>query len=308
MTALDLIFMGSPDFSIPALRALLDAGHRVKCVYAQPPRPANRGQSVTPCPVHAFALEQGLQVRTPKSLKGADEQAAFAALNADAAVVVAYGLILPQAVLDAPRLGCLNIHASLLPRWRGAAPIQRAIQAGDHETGVTIMQMDAGLDTGAMLLTGRLPITDTTTAGALHDDLSALGARLIVKALEGLEAGTLAATPQPDAGVTYAAKLDKAEGRLDWTKPAAELARTVRAFTPWPGTWFDVGKERIKVLAAEAMDAGGDAAPGTVLDDRAAIQCGDGALRLTRLQRPGRGAMAAADFLRGFDLSKGTRV
>ncbi|MAN80021.1 MAG: methionyl-tRNA formyltransferase [Rhodospirillaceae bacterium] len=308
MTALDLIFMGSPDFSIPALQALLDAGHRVSCVYAQPPRPANRGHKETPCPVHAFALEQGLTVRTPKSLKDPADQAAFATLKADAAVVVAYGLILPQAVLDAPRLGCLNIHASLLPRWRGAAPIQRAIQAGDHETGVTIMQMDAGLDTGDMLLTGKLPITDTTTAGALHDDLSALGAKLIVTALEGLEAGTLPATPQPDAGVTYAAKLDKAEGRLDWTKPAAELARTVRAFDPWPGTWFEVGKERIKVLAAEAVDGDDDVQPGTVLDDRATIQCGAGALRPTRLQRPGKGAMDAGDFLRGFDLPQGSRL
>ena len=306
--ALDLIFMGSPEFSIPALQALLDAGHRVKCVYAQPPRPANRGHKETPCPVHAFALEKGLAVRTPKSLKDPAEQAAFAALKADAAVVVAYGLILPQAVLDAPRLGCLNIHASLLPRWRGAAPIQRAIQAGDHETGVTIMQMDAGLDTGPMLLDGRLPITDTTTAGGLHDDLSALGAKLIVMALDGLQAGTLQATPQPDDGVTYAAKLDKAEGRLDWTKPAAELARTVRAFDPWPGTWFEAGKERIKVLAAEAVANSSEAAPGTVLDDRATIKCGEGALRPTRLQRPGKGAMEAADFLRGFDFPKGTRL
>tara|TARA_R110000772_G_scaffold215694_2_gene326227 strand:- start:68445 stop:69371 length:927 start_codon:yes stop_codon:yes gene_type:complete len=308
MTALDLIFMGSPDFSIPALQALLDAGHRVNCVYAQPPRPANRGHKETPCPVHAFALKKGLQVRTPKSLKDPAEQAAFADLNADAAVVVAYGLILPQAILDAPWLGCLNIHASLLPRWRGAAPIQRAIQAGDHETGVTIMQMDAGLDTGPMLLDGRLPIAETTTAGTLHDDLAALGSKLIIKALAGLQAGTLAATPQPDAGVTYAAKLDKAEGRLDWSKPAAELARTVRAFDPWPGTWFEVGKERIKVLAVEVVDGGDDAAPGMVLDDRATIQCGDGALRLTRMQRPGKGAMDAGDFLRGFDFPKGTRV
>ena len=308
MTALDLIFMGSPDFSIPALQALLDAGHRVKCVYAQPPRPANRGHKETPCPVHAFALEKGLPVRTPKSLKDAAEQAAFADLKVDAAVVVAYGLILPQAVLEGPRLGCLNIHASLLPRWRGAAPIQRAIQAGDAETGVTIMQMDAGLDTGAVLLTGKLPITETTTAGALHDDLSALGSKLIVTALEGLRAGTLQATPQPDAGVTYAAKLERGEGKLDWTKPAAELARTVRAFTPWPGTWFEAGKERIKVLAAEVADGAGGAEPGTVLDGRATIQCGEGALRPTRLQRPGKGAMAVADLLRGFDLAKGTRL
>ncbi|MEQ8505706.1 MAG: methionyl-tRNA formyltransferase [Rhodospirillales bacterium] len=308
MTALDLIFMGSPDFSIPALQALLDAGHRVTCVYAQPPRPANRGHRETPCPVHAFAADKELEVRTPKSLKTPEAQAEFASLNADAAVVVAYGLILPKPILEAPRLGCLNIHASLLPRWRGAAPIQRAIQAGDDETGVTIMQMDEGLDTGDMLLDGKLPITPTTTAGILHDDLSALGAKLIVPALEGLQTGTLDATPQPEDGVTYAAKLDRGEGRLDWSKPAGELARTVRAFTPWPGTWFEVGKERIKVLAAEAVDASGDAAPGTMIDDQATVQCGDGALRPTRLQRPGKGAMDAADFLRGFDLSKGTRL
>ncbi|PIW26784.1 MAG: methionyl-tRNA formyltransferase [Rhodospirillales bacterium CG15_BIG_FIL_POST_REV_8_21_14_020_66_15] len=306
--ALDLVFMGSPEFSIPALRALLDAGHRVTCVYAQPPRPAHRGQKETPCPVHAFALEKGIPVRTPKSLKDPAEQTAFAALGADAAVVVAYGLILPKAVLDAPRLGCLNIHASLLPRWRGAAPIQRAIQAGDAETGVTIMQMDAGLDTGPMLLTGKAPITPATTAGALHDDLSALGARLIVEALAGLQAGMLTATPQPTEGATYAAKLERGEGRLDWTKTAAELERTVRAFDPWPGTWFEWGGERIKVLAAQAIAAPGREPPGTVLDDRATVQCGTGALRLTRLQRPGKGAMDAEALLRGFSLPPGTRL
>ena len=308
MITLDLIFMGSPDFSTPALQALLDAGHRIKCVYAQPPRPANRGQKETLCPVHAFALEKGLEVRTPKSLKDEAAQAEFAALGADAAVVVAYGLILPKPVLEAPRLGCLNIHASLLPRWRGAAPIQRAIQAGDAESGVTIMQMDEGLDTGAMLMTGKLPITDTTTAGALHDDLSALGSKLIVTALDGLAAGTLDATPQPEDGVTYAAKLDKGEGKLDFSQPAEVVARTVRAFDPWPGTWVEVGKDRIKVLAAEAVAGSGNAAPGTVIDGAATIQCGDGALRPTRLQRPGKGPMAAADFLRGFDLAKGARL
>ena len=308
MTTLDLVFMGSPDFSIPALSALLDAGHRVNCVYAQPPRPAGRGQKERPCPVHAFALEKGLQVRTPKSLKTPEAQAEFAALNADAAVVVAYGLILPQAVLAAPRLGCLNIHASLLPRWRGAAPIQRAIQAGDAETGVTIMQMDAGLDTGDMLMTGRLPITEETTAGALHDDLSALGARLIVMALEGLEAGTLPATPQPDAGVTYAAKLARGEGQLDFSKPAEDLARTVRAFDPWPGTWFEKDGERIKVLAAAAVKGSDGAAPGTVIDDQGTVQCGTGALRPLRLQRAGKGAMDADTFFRGFDLPEGTKL
>ena len=309
---LNLVFMGSPEFSLPALRALLAAGHRIACVYAQPPKPANRGQKETPCPVHAFALDKGLPVRTPKSLKGADEQAAFAALGADAAVVVAYGLILPKPILEAPRLGCLNIHASLLPRWRGAAPIQRAIQAGDAETGVTIMQMDEGLDTGAMLLSERLPITAETTAGQLHDALSELGAGMIVKALDGLAAGTLTAAPQPVAGVTYAAKLDRAEGRLDFTTAAADLERTVRAFTPWPGTWFEtpksLGAERIKVLAAEALPSNGGAAPGTVIDDQGTIACAEGALRPTRLQRAGKGAMAAADFFRGFSLPKGTRL
>ena len=303
-----LAFMGTPEFSVGVLAELIAAGHEIAAVYTRAPQPSERGHKLTPSPVHRFAEAQGLEVRTPKNFKSEQERSAFAALGLDAAIVVAYGLILPQTVLDAPVHGCLNLHASLLPRWRGAAPIQRAIQAGDHETGVTIMQMDAGLDTGPMLLDGRLPITDTTTAGGLHDDLSALGAKLIVMALEGLEAGTLQATPQPDDGVTYAAKLGKAEGRLDWTKPAAELARTVRAFDPWPGTWFEAGKERIKVLAAEAVANSSEAAPGTVLDDRATIKCGEGALRPTRLQRPGKGAMEAADFLRGFDFPKGTRL
>ena len=300
-----VIFMGTPEFSVPVLEALVAAGHEIAAVYCQPPRPAGRGKKDRPSPVQARAEALGLPVRHPASLKGEAEQAAFAALDADVAVVVAYGLILPQAVLDTPRLGCLNIHASLLPRWRGAAPIQRAIQAGDEQTGVTIMQMDAGLDTGDMLLTERLPITATTTAGQLHDALSEMGAGMIVKALDGLAAGALMATPQPEDGATYAAKLDKAEGRLNFSKPAAELERTVRAFDPWPGTWFETGKDRIKVLAAEAVDDGGDVAPGTVLDDRATIKCGDGALRLMRLQRPGKGPMEADAFLRGFDLPKG---
>jgi len=305
---LTLVFMGSPDFSLPALKALLDAGHRIACVYAQPPKPANRGQKETPCPVHAFALAAGLPVRTPRSLKDAAEQAAFADLEADAAVVVAYGLILPKAILATPRLGCLNIHASLLPRWRGAAPIQRAIQAGDDATGVTIMQMDEGLDTGAILLTERLPITAETTAGTLHDALSDLGSKMIARALDGLAAGTLSAVPQPQEGVTYAAKLDRAEGRLDFKQPAAVLERTVRAFTPWPGTWFEVDGERIKVLAAEALASNGDAAPGTVIDDEGAIACSQGALRPTRLQRAGKGAMDADAFFRGFSLPKGMRL
>lgn len=304
--SLDIVFMGTPDFSVPILSALLDAGHRVRCVYSQPPRPAGRGQQERLSPVHAFAESREIPVRTPKSLRDADAQAAFAALGADVGVVAAYGLILPKAILDAPRLGCLNVHASLLPRWRGAAPIQRAILAGDRESGVTIMQMDPGLDTGAMLLTGSLPITDDTDASSLHDGLASMGARLIVEALGKLEAGGLSATPQPADGVTYAAKLAKDEGRLDWTLPAVQLERAIRAFTPWPGAWFDYRGERFKVLAATVLDGSGS--PGTLLDDRLSVACGEGALRLLRVQRPGKAALDADAFLRGFPLVKGTRI
>lgn len=303
-----LVFMGSPDFSVPILAALLDAGHEIACVYAQPPRPAGRGQKEHRSPVHAFAEDQGLAVRTPANLKGAEDQAAFADLEADCAVVAAYGLILPKAVLDAPSLGCINVHASLLPRWRGAAPIQRAILAGDAETGVTIMQVIEALDAGAMLLAEAVPMTPQTTGGGLHDALSALGARLIVEALDGLQAATLTATPQPEDGVTYAHKLSRQEGRLDWGQTAAELERRVRAFDPWPGTWFEVmagsALQKIKVLAADVVDGSG--APGTVLDGSLTVACGDDALRLTRVQRPGKGPVAADAFLRGFDLPPGT--
>lgn len=306
MSALKLIFMGSPDFSVPALAALLDAGHDVLSVYAQPPRPAGRGQKERPCPVHAFALERGLEVRTPKSLKDESEQQAFAGLNADACVVAAYGLILPKGVLDAPRYGCLNIHASLLPRWRGAAPIHRAILAGDEKSGVTIMQMDEGLDTGDMLMAEETPITATTTASDLHDRLSAMGAEMIVKALENLQSGSLTPVPQPDEGVTYAAKLDRSEGRIDWALSAVDLERRVRGLNPWPGIWFDYQDRRIKVLAAEVVDNSGNA--GTVLDDRLTIACGEKALRLKRVQKQGKGPMAAEDFLRGNDVPKGTSL
>ncbi|MEK9672258.1 MAG: methionyl-tRNA formyltransferase [Rhodospirillaceae bacterium] len=305
MTALNLIYMGSPDFSIPALKSLIQAGHKILCVYAQPPRPAGRGQAERPCPVHAFAAGQGIPVRTPVNFKDAADRAAFADLNADAAVVAAYGLILPKDVLGAPRMGCLNIHASLLPRWRGAAPIQRAIQAGDAETGVTIMQMDEGLDTGAMLMTGRVPIGLQKTAGDLHKELASLGAKLIVMALQGLVEETVFPTPQPDAGVTYAAKFQRDEGRLDWSKSAVDLERTVRAFTPRPGTWFDYEGERIKVLAAAAVDTGGGKAPGTVADGLGTVACKDGALRPLRLQRAGKAALDADAFFRGFDLPPG---
>ena len=300
--------MGTPEFSVPTLKALAEAGHEVAAVYSQPPRPAGRGQKERPSPVQAYAESQGWTVRTPTSLKTAEAQADFTALDLDVAVVVAYGLILPQAILDAPRLGCVNVHASLLPRWRGAAPIQRAILAGDAETGVTIMQMEAGLDTGPMLLTRSLPITRETSAQALHDALADLGAAMINDALAGLDSGELRATPQPEEGVTYAEKLDKAEGRLDWAEDAAALDRRIRAFTPWPGAFFEVdaakSRERIKVLAAEVCD--GKGVPGTVLDSRLTVACGDGALRLIKVQRAGKAPMAAEAFLRGFDLPAGS--
>lgn len=296
-----LAFMGSPDFSVPALHALRDAGHEIAAVYCQPPRPAGRGHAVRPCPVHAAAEQMGLPVRTPARLrKDLQAQSAFAALDLDAAVVAAYGLILPQAMLDAPRRGCLNIHASLLPRWRGAGPIQAAILAGDSETGVTIMQMDAGLDTGPMLLREATPITATTTATELHDTLAAIGARLVLRAL----AESPSPTPQPQDGATYAPKLERADGRLDFSHPAAALDRRVRALNPWPGTYCQVGEAVLKVIAALPVDGSG--APGTVLDDALTVGCGTGALRLTRVQLPGRAAQPAEAFLRGHPIPPGT--
>jgi len=254
--------------------------------------------------VHAYAALHGIAVRTPTSLKSTEAQADFAALEADLAVVAAYGLILPRAILEAPRLGCLNVHASLLPRWRGAAPIQRAILAGDAETGVTIMQMDAGLDTGAMLLDERILLLPDVTAPWLHDMLSAMGARLIVDAVERLDQGTLTPRAQPDEGVTYAHKLTKDEGRMDWRRPAVELERQVRALNPWPGVWFDLGAERVKILAAELAPE--DGAAGTVLDDRLTVACGTGALRPTRVQRAGKAPMTTGEMLRGHAVPAGT--
>lgn len=296
-----LAFMGTPDFAVGALDALIEAGHEIACVYTQPPRPAGRGQKDRPSPVHARALERGLAVRHPTSLKSPDEQAAFAGLSLDVAVVAAYGLILPNAILDAPSRGCLNIHASLLPRWRGAAPIQRAIEAGDPVTGITIMQMDAGLDTGAMLLRSQIPIGPAATGGALHDELAALGAAAIVRALATLD--DLRPEAQPQAGVTYAKKLDKAEAKLDWTRPAAELERRIRAFDPFPGAWFEAKGERIKVAGAKLAPGAG--APGTVLAAPLVVACGEGALALTKLQRAGRAATDAEAFVRGFELPPG---
>jgi methionyl-tRNA formyltransferase len=295
-----IAFMGSPDFSVPALRALHAAGHDIAAVYCQPPRPAGRGQKETPCPVHRAALELGLEVRTPTRLKRDTAQhEAFAALGLDVAVVAAYGLLLPKAMLDAPHRGCLNIHASLLPRWRGAAPIHAAIIAGDAESGVTIMRMEEGLDTGPMLLREATPIGPDTTVQALHDTLSDIGARLVLRAL----AEDPPAIPQPEDGVTYAAKLTKEDGRLDWTLDAAALERRVRALNPWPGTFFTQGGEQIRVLAARVEP--GTGTPGTLLDEGALVATGAGALRLLRLQRPGRAAMEAEAFLRGFALPRG---
>lgn len=301
MTRLRLAFMGSPAFAVPALQALYDAGHAIAAVYSQPPRPAGRGRSVTPCPVHAAALTLGLPVRTPARLRtDVAEHAAFAALDLDVAVVAAYGLILPAVMLDAPRRGCLNIHASLLPRWRGAAPIQAAVLAGDAETGITIMQMDPGLDTGAMLLQDRVPIGPRTTAADLHDTLAAMGAGLMLQTLQNPPA----AVPQPSNGATYAAKLNRDSGRLDWTRQAVQLDRQVRGLTPWPGTWTLLGPEVLKVLHAEP--AVGTGPPGTVLDSRLLVACGEGALRLLRVQRPGRAPMDAEALLRGFAIPPGT--
>ncbi len=307
MPRLRLVFMGSADFAVPILAALLEAGHDVACVYAQPPRPAGRGHRERPVPVHAFTAARGLAVRTPASLKDDGEHRAFAGLRADAAVVAAYGLILPGPILEAPRLGCLNVHASLLPRWRGAAPIQRAILAGDGETGVTIMRMDEGVDTGPILIAETVPITAATTAAGLGDTLSRLGARMIVQALDGLSGGGLRPAPQPTLGVTYARRLDRDEGRLDWRRPAADLERAVRALNPWPGTWFRHGGERIKVLAAEVVETPA-AAPGSVVDGRLTVACGSGALRLLRVQRGGKAPAEADAFLRGYPVIVGTRL
>ena len=304
MTRLRVVFMGTPEFAVPALESLAAAGHDIVCVYSQPPRRAGRGQKERPSPVEEAARKLGIPVRTPRSLKDESEQNAFAAPKPDIAVVAAYGLILPAAVLCAPRLGCINIHASLLPRWRGAAPINRAILAGDEKTGVTIMAMDEGLDTGAMLLSESVPIGPKTTAGELTATLAAVGARLVLKALDGLAVGTLQAHPQPQEGVTYAAKLSREEERLDWREKSSALERKIRAFSPSPGTWFDYAGERIRVIGAEL--ASGSGKPGTVLDGRLAIACGEGALRPITVQRAGRSALAVDDFLRGKPIPPGT--
>jgi len=304
--SLRLAFMGTPHFSVAPLAALLSAGHEIAAVYTQPPRPAGRGQAEQKSAVHVFADRNGIPVRTPKSLKNPEAQGEFAALGLDAAVVVAYGLILPKPILDAPRLGCVNIHASLLPRWRGAAPIQRAVMAGDRESGVMTMLMDEGLDTGPVLMAERVAIGDDMTAGQLHDALSPLGADLIVRTMTALERGTIEPQPQPPEGTTYASKISKDESRLDWAQPAEDLRNRIRGLAPAPGAWTEINGERIKVLKASRAEGSG--APGTALDDQLTIACGEGALRLDSLQRPGRGVMSAADLLRGFAVPSGTRL
>lgn len=303
---LTIAFMGTPDFAVKSLLALHEAGHNIVAVYSQPPKPAGRGQQMQKTAVHLAAEQLGIEVRTPKSLRDPVEQEKFAALNLDATVVAAYGLILPRAILSAPKYGCLNIHGSLLPRWRGAAPIQRAILEGDRESGITIMQMDEGLDTGPMLLKESVPITDSTTAESLHDALADVGAHLIVTALDDLRAGKLHPAPQPTEGATYAAKLTREEGRIDWAKPASVIDRQVRALNPWPGCSFLLNGETIKIIAASIAE--GKGIPGTLLDADFTIACGEKALRLDRVQRAGKSAIDGASFLRGLRMPVGTEL
>ncbi len=304
--SLRLIFMGTPDFAVSALAELVGRGYGIAAVYTRAPKPAGRGMDVQPTPVEREARGFGLPVLTPSTLKTAEAQAAFRAHGADAAVVVAYGLILPKPILDAVPLGCFNIHASLLPRWRGAAPINRAIMAGDAESGVTVMKMDEGLDTGAMAMAERVPIGADMTAGDLHDALARLGADLMPRALGALERGSLTLTPQLEAGVTYAEKISKDETRIDWSKPVKDVHNHIRGLSPFPGAWFEIDGTRIKVL--RSTQAKGSGAPGTVLDDQLTIACGSGAVRLVELQRAGRQAMKAEEFLRGTAVGRGTRL
>ncbi len=308
---LRIVFMGTPDFSVPTLRAIVAAGHEVVAVYTQPPRAAGRrGLELTTSPVHREAERLGLEVRTPKSLKSAAEQEAFRALRADVAVVVAYGLLLPPAVLEAPRLGCYNGHASALPRWRGAAPIQRAVMAGDPATAMMVMKMEEGLDTGPVAMSRPVPIGPEMTAGELHDALMQTGAGLMVEALAAIEAGTLTLAPQPDDGVTYARKIDKAETRVEWSSSAAQVDGHIRGLSPFPGAWCEVtigGKpERLKLLRSVLVEGSG--APGALLDDRLTVACGEGAVRLLEVQRAGGKPLAATEFLRGAKLSPGDRL
>ncbi len=303
--ALRLAFMGTPDFAVPTLAELIAQGHDIAAVYSQPPRPKGRGMGLEPGPVHKFAESAKLPVRTPLSLKGAEEQEGFAALELDAAIVVAYGLLLPKPILEAPMLGCFNLHGSLLPRWRGAAPIQRAVMAGDAETGVMVMRMDEGLDTGPVLMAERVRI-GRKTSGELSAELSRLGADLMVRSLGALERGGIAPQPQPKEGVSYAKKIAKDEARIDWSKSAAEIDSHIRGLSPFPGAFTQANGERLKILYAEPITGSGK--PGIVLDDELTVACGEGALRLLKVQRAGKSVMTAAELLKGFALPRGTQL
>jgi methionyl-tRNA formyltransferase len=306
---LRLIFMGTPEFAVPTLRALRGAGHEIVAVYTREAKPGKRGMKLQPTPVEQEARRLGIPVLTPTTLKTPEAQREFAAHHADAAVVVAYGMILPQAILDAPKLGCFNLHASLLPRWRGAAPINRAIMAGDAESGVMVMKMDAGLDTGDVAMVERVAITDAMTAADLHDTLAPLGAHLMARAMGALERGDLRLTPQSDQGVTYAAKIDKAEARIDWARPARAVLRHIHGLSPFPGAWCEMpieGGSRIKILRCELVEGSG--APGELLDDRLTIACKEGAIRILELQRAGKAPMKTQEFLRGTPLKPPARL
>jgi methionyl-tRNA formyltransferase len=312
--ALRLAFMGTPDFAVPTLAELIAQGHDIAAVYSQPPRPKGRGMALEPGPVHQFAQSAKLPVRTPVSLKGEEEQAAFAALELDAAIVVAYGLLLPRPILEAPMLGCFNLHGSLLPRWRGAAPIQRAVMAGDAETGVMVMRMNEGLDTGPVLMAERVRIGRKTN-GELSAELSRLGADLMVRALGALERGGIAPQPQPEDGVTHAKKISKEEARIDWRRSAHEIDCQIRGLSPFPGAFTQANGERLKILYAEPVNVdslmaagGGGGQPGTLLDEELTVACGDGALRLIKVQRAGKSVMSAAELLKGFALARGTQL
>ena len=304
--SLRIAFMGSPEFAVPTLEAIIAAGHEVVCVYSQPPRPAGRGKELRPTAVHLVAERHAIPVRTPVNFKAEEDRAAFAALGLDVAVVVAYGLLLPKAILDAPRLGCFNLHGSILPRWRGAAPIHRAVMAGDEIAGVQVMKMDVGLDTGPVMLTATTQVSEDDTMGDIHDRLSVAGADLMVEGLARLEAGTAVLVEQPAEGVTYAAKVSSEEARINWKLPAKEVAARIRGMSPFPGAWFEHEGQRIKVLHARADDGAGE--PGVVLDDALRIACGEGAVRLTRLQRAGKGQVTAEDFQRGKPIARGQKL
>jgi methionyl-tRNA formyltransferase len=308
---LRLVFMGTPDFAVPTITAIVGRGHDVAAVYTRAPQPSGRGMELRPSPVEREARRFGIAVLTPKTLRTPEAQEEFRSHGVDAAVVVAYGLILPKPVLDAPRLGCFNLHASALPRWRGAAPINRAVMAGDADTGVAVMRMEEGLDTGPVAMTARVAIAPDMTAGELHDELARVGANLMVRALDVLEHGALRLTPQPSVGVTYAAKIDKNETRIDWTKPWKAVHDHCRGLSPFPGAWFELpgaGKDTVRIKVLRTTRGEGAGPPGTVLDDNLTIACGDGAVRILDLQRAGRQPMKAEEFLRGTPLAAGTRV